>query len=285
MRKSLISRLCFVPIIVFSLAIVSCSSTKKIKYFQDIPDSGQLKKIAASTYVAPTIQVNDIVNVTVQPLDQSSGGSLIGAANLSSGGSSSMPSGAGGGGGLLAALSGGGGGPQQTSNGILVDKDSTVIIPIIGKVKAVGLTTSALRDTVYRRSLQFFKEPTVVVSFANFKVNVIGEVFKPGQYVMPYEKVTIFDALAMAGDLTIFGMRENVLLIRENPDGTKTPYRINLKKSDVMSQPYFYLRQNDFIYVEPRKAKSDANDAAQVKYYGIAAAVASILIIIATRAK
>jgi polysaccharide export outer membrane protein len=110
-------------------------------------------------------------------------------------------------------------------------------------------------------------------------------VLKPGQYVMPEEKETIMDAIAMAGDLTIFGKRENVLLIRQNVDGTRTAYRVNLKKSDALNSPVYFLRQNDFIYVEPRKAKSDANDAAQVRYYGIAAAVASILIIIATRAK
>jgi polysaccharide export outer membrane protein len=83
----------------------------------------------------------------------------------------------------------------------------------------------------------------------------------------------------MAGDLTIFGKRENVLLVRENSDGTKSAYRINLKKSDVMSSPVYYLRQNDFVYVEPRKAKSDATDAAQQKYIAIATAILSIIIL------
>ena len=108
---------------------------------------------------------------------------------------------------------------------------------------------------------------------------------KPGVYVMPNEKVSILDAIATAGDLTIFGKRENVLLLRENPDGTKTPYRVNLKKSNIMSEPYYYLHQNDIIYVEPRKAKSDATDAAQQKYITIAGALLSIILVLAYRVK
>lgn len=284
MTKSLTKSLqLFVAFVILSVTIFSCSSQKKIKYFQDIPDSGKLKTITSAQYVEPTIQVNDVINVTIQTIDPLST-TMINSANITSGGSSSMPSTSGGASGLLASIAGGASSnPQQANSGYLVNAGGNIEIPIIGTVKAAGLTTAALRDTVYNRSLKYYIKPTVTVNFVNFKVNVTGEVLKPGQYVMPYEKVTIFDALALAGDLTIFGKRENVLLVRTNEDGTKTPYRINLKKSDIMSEPYFYLRQNDFIYVEPRKAKSDATDASQAKYFALAGSILSILIIFATR--
>lgn len=226
------------------------------------------------------------MNVTLETVDATAT-SLVNAGNLVSGGSTSgnLPSS---GSGLLASLSGGNGGAggqQQPITGYLVDKDGYIEMPVIGKVKAAGLTTAQLKDTLTIYASKYYKDVVVIVRFANFKINVIGEVLKPGQYILPEEKTTILDAIALAGDLTIFGKRENVLLIRENPDGTKSTYRINLKKSDIISSPLYYVHQNDVIYVEPRKAKSDATDAAQQKYVAIAAGLLSVLIILGTRLK
>ncbi len=260
-----------------SLTIISCNTTHKIKYFQDIPDSGQLKTIAKAEYTEPIIRNGDILNIIIQTIDPLST-SMVNNGNVSAGtpsqssSSNSL---------LLSAVSGGN--QQAAVTGYLVDKEGNIEIPILGKIQASGNTTFQLKDIVYNRALKFFKEPTVTVRLANFKVNVTGEVLKPGEYIMPDEKESVMDALSMAGDLTIFGKRENVLLIRENPDGSKTPYRINLKKSDILSSPAYYLRQNDLIYVEPRKAKSDATDASQTKYFAIAGSILSILIILATR--
>jgi polysaccharide biosynthesis/export protein len=278
MRKSLITRFYFfVPLLFLSLAMVSCSSQKKIKYFQDIPDSGKLKTIVNANYTPPTIQVDDIITVIVETVDPANtavinlGNIPVASTGTSLGGSNSLSS--------LAGSS------QQATSGYLVDKDGYITVPILGKMKLSGYTTSEATDIVRNVALKYYKDPTVIVRYANFKISVTGEVLKPGVYVMPNEKVSILDAIAVAGDLTVFGKRENVLLIRENPDGTKTPYRINLKKSDIMSAPYYYLRQNDIIYVEPRKAKSDATDAAQQKYVTIAGALLSIILVLAYRAK
>ncbi|WP_223817993.1 polysaccharide biosynthesis/export family protein [Mucilaginibacter rubeus] len=223
-----------------------------------------------SEYIEPTIKVDDILNIFIQTIDPQATIS-INAANvpLSTSGSVSTP-----------ALN------TVTPTGYLVNKEGFIELPVLGKLNVLGYTTSQLRDSITKiAAAKYFKDPTVIVRFANFRVNVTGEVLKPGQYVMPNEKVSIIDALAMAGDLTIYGKRENVLLIRENADGTKTPYRVNLTRSDIMSAPYYYLKQNDVIYVEPRKAKSDANDASQARYVTIAASLLSILIILATRLK
>jgi len=274
-------------IICLTLIITSCSSSKKVKYFQDIPDSGQLKTIPAAVYIEPRIQVDDILSVVILLTDPSAS-QMINSGNVAIASSTSAGAGSAGANGMgssaLAAAASSGISQMQSPSGYLVNRDGNIEVPVLGKIHAVGHTTSELKDTIQAIAEKYYNDPTVIVRYANFKINITGEVLKPGVYIMPNEKVSILDALAMAGDLTIFGKRENVLLIRENPDGTKTPYRINLKKSDIMSAPYYYMRQNDVIYVEPRKAKSDATDAAQAKYVTIAGALLSIILVLAYRA-
>ena len=276
-------------ILCLSLIIISCNTTKKIKYFQDIPDSGQNKTLPKTAYSPLIIHPGDILNINIQTDDPMSAMGIINSANEIPGGTSSAgagASGASGASGALAALAAGGAGQsQQPVSGMLVDSLGNVKMPILGTIAAAGNTTFQLSDKIYNQAIKYFKHPIVTVRFVNFKVDITGEVLKPGQYIMPDEKESIMDAIAMAGDLTIFGKRENVLLIRQNDDGTKTAYRLNLKKSEVLSSNEYYLRQNDIIYVEPRKAKSDATDASQLKFYSIGAAILSILVIYATRAK
>lgn len=280
MKKSLVCRFSlFVPVIFFILTNFSCSSTKKVKYFQDIPDSGKLKSIANANYIEPKIQTDDILTIIIQVLDPSAT-QMMNAGNTSVAGISITSS--------SAALSLAAGGASQASGipyGYLVDKDGNVNVPVLGKIKALGYTTSELRDIIADSASKFYKNPSVIVRFSNFKISVMGEVNKPGQFVVPNEKISVLDAIAMAGDMTIFGKRDNVLLIRENLDGTKTPHRFNLKKSDIISSPYYYLRQNDVIYVEPNSAKAAATDAVQARNYSIAAALLSILVIYLTRTK
>jgi polysaccharide export outer membrane protein len=171
----------FAAFLVFSVTIFSCSSAKKVKYFQDIPDSGRLKTIPPVAYAPITVQPGDIMNVIIQTIDPSAT-KTINSANLSPGGTSSMPSG------VVSAsslLSSAAGGTSPVMSGYLVDKSGYLIIPMIGQVKAAGLTAADLSDTIYNRAKEYYKEPAVIVNFANFKVNVLGEVLKPGQYVIP----------------------------------------------------------------------------------------------------
>lgn len=271
MSKPLIKRLfLFAPVLFLSFSIISCSTTKNIQYFQDIPDSGKLKTIPTVTYSEPTIQVDDILTILVETVDPQAT-AMISLGNVPV---SSTPS-------AVGAPSIG----QQVAAGYLVNKDGTIEVPVLGKINVLGLTTSQARTVILTEALKYFKNPTVIVRYANFKINISGEVMKPGQYILPNEKVSVLDALSIAGDLTIYGKRDNVLLIRENLDGTKTPYRINLLRSDIMSEPYYYLKQNDVIYVQPNKSKAAANDAAQTKYFAIAASILTVLIVILTRVK
>ncbi len=270
MRKSYIRNLYLIALFsLFSLLMVSCASTKKTKYFQDIPDSGKLQNIPGAVYTSPLIQVDDILTILVETVDPQATATInYGNLPIQSAAAVGVPN--------LA---------QQPSAGYLVNKDGDVEVPVLGRIKLGGFTTEQARDIVFKEASKYFKDPTVIVRYANFKFSVTGEVMRPGEYVTPNEKVSVLDAIAMAGDLTIFGKRENVLLIRENLDGTRTPYRINLKKSDILSQPYYYLRQNDVIYVEPGNGKAAATDAAVTRTYTIIGAVLSILIILATRIK
>ncbi|WP_184542716.1 polysaccharide biosynthesis/export family protein [Mucilaginibacter sp. FT3.2] len=269
MRKTHLLKSYLILLILFvSVGFFSCSSTKNIKYFQDIPDSGQLKTIAKAEYAEPVIKVDDILTIIVQTVDPQAT-APINLGNVPSVSASAMASSS-----LIT---------QQPLSGYLVNSEGFVDIPILGRLKLQGLSTREARDSVYNVASKYYKNPTVIVRFANFKISVTGEVQKPGQYVVPNEKITILDAIAMAGDLSIFGKRENVLLIRENPDGTKTPYRVDLRKSSTISGPAYYLKQNDIIYVEPGKGKAAANDASSAKNYAIISSIITIIIVVVSR--
>jgi polysaccharide export outer membrane protein len=250
------------------MTMLSCSTPKNIKYFQDIPDSGAMKMIPKAAYVEPTIQADDIITILIQTVDlQATATVNAGNVPIQSTGSPVGTSSA----------------NQQLSAGYLVNKDGFVELPILGRIKLQGYTTTEARDIVLKEAVKYFKDPTVIIRYANFKFSVTGEVTKPGVFVSPNEKVSIIEALTLAGDLTIYGKRENILLIRENADGTKQPIRINLNKKEILSSPYFYLRQNDYLYVEPTKGKAAANDMAQTRNIAILSSILTVVIVIVSR--
>jgi polysaccharide export outer membrane protein len=131
-----------------------------------------------------------------------------------------------------------------------------VKFPVIGNIKAEGLTKKQLEDQITRElvSRKLLIDPIVTIRFMNFRVTVIGEVARPSTINVTNERISILEALGLAGDLTIYGKRENVLLIRE--EGTKKIiHRIDLTSKDVLSSPYYYLKTNDVVYVEPNNAR------------------------------
>jgi polysaccharide export outer membrane protein len=272
MFKSLTLPLLFIcTILISSLFFSSCKTTKHIKYFEDIPDSGQVQTLKGADYIEPKIQVDDILTIIVQTVDPQA------TVAINAGNVPSVSSG-------VSTVSGGAAMTTPVS-GYLVGKDGNVELPVLGRLHLEGLTTNQARDLIKDKAAQFYKEPSIIVRYANFKVVVAGEVARPSTYVVPNEKVTILDALAMAGDLTIFGKRDNILLLRDNLDGTKTAYRVNLNKSELLAAPYYYLHQNDYIYVEPSKGKVAANDLSQTKTIAIFGSILSLLIVIASRVK
>ncbi|MCX2485277.1 polysaccharide biosynthesis/export family protein [Pedobacter sp. MR2016-24] len=247
---------CLLSMLIFS----SCAPKVQAVYFTDI-DSLKIKQVMGATFTEPLIQTDDILSITVQTIDPAA--SM--AVNQTPAAAAPASAGAG-----------------LAISGFLVDKKGNVEIPMLGIVKLAGLTTAAAKEVIRTEALKYYKDPTIQVRFANYKITVLGEVAKPSSYTVPNEKVSILDAIAMAGDVTIYGKRNNVLLIRET-DGKKDVVRLDLTQSAVLSSPYFYLKQNDVLYVEPGKGKIAANNAAQRQTLTILVSSLSVLIALITR--
>ena len=238
----------------------SCVSNKNIVYFQDIQTINQAKLENAVPFIEPVIQPDDILSINIFTLDQKSSAVVNQSAPTP----------------LLGANNAGGG--SQLLNAFLVDKNGEIELALSGKIKVAGLTTYEARELVRKVVSINYKEPNVQLRFANFKISVLGEVNIPSTYTLPNEKVTILDALSLAGDLTIYGRRDNVLIVRDN-NGKKEFARLNLNSSEIFSNSFYYLKQNDVIYVEPNKAKASANNTPQIQTIGVITSILSVLVL------
>lgn len=168
--------------------------------------------------------------------------------------------------------------PQQQA--YLVDKNGYIEFPVLGSLKVGGLTrVEVIRLLREKLDPSYVKDPIINIFITNFKVTVQGDVLRPGTFTVPNERLSIFDALGLAGDLNISGNRENVLVIREE-NGTKNEYRVNLMSKKTLTSPVYYLQQNDVVYVEPNYAK--AQDAAYTRNTGLFISLASVLISLLT---
>jgi len=163
----------------------------------------------------------------------------------------------------------------------LVDNNGQINFPVLGMITLKGLTKREAEQKVTDLLGKYLKEqPVVTVSFVNYKISVIGEVARPNTFTIVNEKVNILEALAMAGDMTIWGKRDNVKIIREDADGNKQVIVMNLNDRELLFSPYFYLQQNDVVYVEPNKTKAKNSDIGSAT--GIWLSATSIVISVAT---
>lgn len=165
-------------------------------------------------------------------------------------------------------------------SGYLVNHDGDIIFPVLGKIHVVGLTHNELAALIEKQLIAqgHITDPVVTVKLMNFKVCVLGDVTRPGQLVVAGERLTIFEALSMVGDLTIYGQRHNVTVIREE-NGVRTIGEIDLSSKSVFDSPYYYLHQNDVVYVEPnmRKKKNAERDPMTMTYVSSAISIISML--------
>jgi polysaccharide export outer membrane protein len=148
----------------------------------------------------------------------------------------------------------------------LVDNDGCINFPVVGILKVGGLTKSGCEQLIHDKIQRFMnaeENPIVTVRMSNYKISVLGEVNHPGLFTVGNEKINIFEALAQAGDLTIYGVRDRVKLIRESASGRKNVYTLNLNDAELINSPYYYLQQNDVIYVEPNKVKAQNSTVGQ----------------------
>ena len=164
----------------------------------------------------------------------------------------------------------------------LVDNDGHIDYPVIGQLAVGGLTKSECEKLIHDKIKPYLnaaENPVVTVRMSSYSISVLGEVEHPGSYQVSREKINILEALAQAGDLTIYGVRENVKLIREDAKGHKEIHKINLNDANLLNSPYYYLQQNDIVYVEPNKVKSQNSTIGQSTTLWISAT--SILVSVA----
>ena len=141
----------------------------------------------------------------------------------------------------------------------LVDNNGYINFPVVGKLKVAGLTKTECQDLILEKIRPFMAEsenPVVTVIMSSYSVSVLGEVNRPGSFQVGREKITILEALSQAGDLTIYGVRDKVKLIREDATGKKEIHTLDLTDANIVTSPYYYLQQNDIVYVEPNKVKA-----------------------------
>lgn len=164
---------------------------------------------------------------------------------------------------------------QPRGQTYVVDTKGDIYFPVLGKLHVQGLTCEQLRDELTRLISADIEDPIVTVDMVNYSINVIGEVNRPGTQMVYTPRYTILDAMAHAGDLNQYGRRDNVTLIRE-VDGVRKHVRFNLNSAEILSSPYFYLKQNDVIYVEPNNVRKDNAEYSQ--YYSYKLSVVSTIV-------
>lgn len=258
-------RLLLAAMLIMAFNMMSCTLTKQVIYFNDIKDTtaGSLRQ-AQIAFENP-IQKNDQLWITVggsNPLDLMALNSANGMGSSTSG--------------ISNTLSG-------AAIGFLVEADGKIQVPYIGKVQAEGLTRLQLENTLTELFKDYTKNPVVNVRFLNYNFSVMGEVNNRGRFNMANERTTILEAISMAGDLTDLGKRDNVLVVRE-VNGERNFARVNLLSKDLFKSPYYYLKTNDLVYVEPVRAKF-INRTGVPQYLGIVAVGLSLLITIINLSK
>jgi polysaccharide export outer membrane protein len=211
-----------------SLFLFSCVSKKKIVYMQDIDNQ---KSYESSMRYEPTLQPDDLLNV------------IVSAENPEV----TLPF-------NLPQIQGNYGLNESQSNikTYLIDNDGFIEFPVVGKMKLGGLTRTQAIALLKEKISFYITNPSVNLRIINFKISILGQVVKPGSYTIQSERVTFLEALSLAGDLAVYGKRNNILVIHEQ-EGKKTYTRIDLTKTDILSLENYYLSQNDIIYVEPNK--------------------------------
>lgn len=254
-------------LLVATLTIVSCRTRHDINYLQDVD------KIATETALRMennTIQPGDqlVINVmakdldVVKPFNQNySSGQMLQNPQLTGNVSPAIPTAS---------------GPSY-----IVDSNGELDFPVLGKLNTKEMTIDQFKQSLYNKLIRYIKEPTISVKLNNFRVSVMGEVVRPGEFVITDGQTNFIKALAMAGDLTMYGIRDNVLLVR-TVDGKIEKVRVDLTRSDFMDSPYYNLKQGDVIYVSANKTKEKTSrlDPNMPIYISVASIVVTILALV-----
>lgn len=229
------------------VAVTSCTSYKNVPYIQN---SAEVDTTVSSKLYDMRIQPKDMLTITVSSENPETAipFNLTVPTPISAAASSSK------------SLT-----SQPVLQTYLVNNDGYIEFPTLGSLHVEGMTKGEVENMIRERiKSNFTNAPIVTVRMANYKISILGEVTAPGVYTLSDEKINIFEALALSRDLTVYGKRDGVKLIRENADGTKKIVSLNLNDANIIHSPYYQLQQNDILYVEPNKAKARNADVSNM---------------------
>ena len=230
-------------LLVLPLLVASCTSYKSVPYLQN-PETVNSYNEKLPLYDAE-IMPKDLLSITINTSDPQSAAPF----NLTV----QTP--------MNAAVTNINTTTQPTLQQYLVNNSGEIDFPVIGRLQVGGLTKNQAEDLIREKLKPYLKEtPIVTVRLSNYKISVLGEVARPGSFTVTNEKVNVLEALAMAGDMTVYGVRDNVKLIREDATGKREIINLNLNDAELVISPYYYLKQNDIVYVTPNKTKAKNSD-------------------------
>lgn len=222
--------------------LAGCQSYKKVPYLQNIPQTEATTPSTAFLYDA-RIMPKDLLTIVVSCTDPELAAPFnLTVANSTGSAQTSLTT-------------------QPVLLQYLVDNQGNIDFPVLGTLHVGGLTKNEAEQLFKKQLRPYLKEaPIVTVRLVNYKISVMGEVTRPGTFTITNEKVNLFEALAMAGDMTIYGLRQNVKLIRENSNGEQSIILLSLNDSEIVHSPYYQLQQNDILYITPNKVKAKNSD-------------------------
>lgn len=220
----------FLAFSVIAFLVGSCGSKKDIVYFQD---TTAFETLVGENNFEPKFKVDDEISIFVSTLNPEASVPFNLFRRLGESGTQAA---------------------DESQVNYLVDKRGEIDFPVIGKIQVVGLSPEELRQLLQERLSEYLKDPIINIRLRNFTVTLLGEVNQPGTYPVIGEQITILEALGLAGDMTIKGQRNNVMVIRDF-NGTKVYNRIDIRSKKAMDSPVYYLTQNDVVYVEPNNSR------------------------------
>ncbi len=255
-------RTCFLMVIVMGVFFLSaCGPTHTFSHMTYLADSIGMNPQTAKAANPIVLEKGDRITIKVNALDPEK-------AQIYNGGNSAatMSTNAN----AVGTVLGGSSSNQGGSPSYLVDDNGEIKFPQLGALKVVGLTTAKVADTIENWLKGYIREPLVTVELINFQINILGEVGHPGTITVPDGKITIIEAISQSGDLTVNGLRENILVVRQK-DGQRQYGRVNLASKDIFESPYYYLKQGDIVYVEMNKNKLLSSDQLHIRRVNYAA--------------
>lgn len=256
--------ICFI-LLLGTLAASSCATQKSSVYFSEnnpVSSANYTQKMDKPGELG--VQPNDVLSIHVTTISSMAEKTPI---NIFNDGGTSY---------TVSETNAGGAGAMQT-NGYLVDANGNIDFPVLGKIYVAGKTTRQVKEMLASKLKDYLKDPVVEARIINYRVTVLGEVNRPGTVSAPNHRVSVVEALAAAGDIMITGRKDNILVIRET-DGVREFARLDLNSTNVFNSPYFYLKQNDIVYVEPARIRRQQNSEFTQVYLPVVSSVVSTLL-------